>query len=240
VTKIKDNKPTSLTTATADGFCQWITYGREELLLMEAACAILENLVIPAEEKDQLLDAMGRADAAREHARLRRGPKYVGRFPQGTDLSDLVQRAVPREIYIQIHKQAIELLALTKGDIIHAAKMGDRRGVAKYLREGGHASREILAFLADVLEDETLRSANAPPQMKTRERHREIVWFVLTELANGARPDAAKNNAAEKFKLGKRRVQQIFKDHEDSEPPIFDAVKELQKALDDLLRELGV
>jgi hypothetical protein len=241
MTQGKDNAPAA--PDKADVIARWLTYGSEETLLLETATAISDNLLIPDDEKGRLFDAISAIDAVREDTYHRSRLSQIAhegiRSGAHAALQEATQRAAPREIYVKIHQQAVDLLAITRGNIIHAAKMGDWRLVAKYLREGGSCSKEMANFLADVLDGKIKRLNNNPPQMRTRVRDRGIVWFVLTERERGVKPDASIDNAASKFKLGRRRVQQIFEEHRSSEAPILDAVRKLQQQVDDLLQELG-
>jgi hypothetical protein len=177
--------------------------------------AILDNLLLPVEERRQLLKLIGEA-------------KHQCRY---------IQSGPPRKCFIKVRDLAVQLLDATNGSIFHVAKGGDWRLAAEWIRSGRPISKEMRAFLADVLEGKR-RAQNRPPVAETVERNRVIVWFILEERNRGIKPDQSINNAADKFGLGRRRVQQIFREHENGkfELIILTAMRELQKQVADLPR----
>jgi hypothetical protein len=207
--------------APVDEYCRWSTFRAEGDLLHEAHFAIWSNLCFPISEKDRMVKAIDQVMG------LHRDSNDVKRFTRKYDFY-AVKKAQeqaeakgrspppPSERIVKIHKYAADLLEAMEGDIIHAAKMGDWSFVAQFLRERTQkhigligVSAEMGRFLVDVLDGKITRLNNSPPRMKTRMRDRELIWFVCVERENGVGPDKSIDNAADKFGLGRRRIQQI-------------------------------
>jgi hypothetical protein len=224
------SRPGASAAAPVDEYCRWGTFREEADLLFNAKFAIFSNLCFPRSERDRMVKAFDQV------GRLHSDSNDVKEFTRKYDFY-AVEKAqeqaeakgwspLPSARIVKIHKYAADLLEAMGGDIIHAAKMGDWSFVAQYLSRHLSGSRttkeiaplivseEMVRFLVDVLDGKITRLSNSPPKMKTRMRDRELTWFVCVERENGVGADKSIDNAADKFGVSRRRVQQIVSKEE--------------------------
>jgi hypothetical protein len=221
----------------------WLSLKSVDAVLISAFSPIRDNVLLPPQVRENLIDALGRAYEAHE-----------GGLPSGSFNARLAYR---QEAYTlcgeranKILADAQELLATMRGDVLNAAKHGDWEPLKAYLRTRPVLSKELADFLIAILDGRgpkpkrppgaTARPMNRPPSVKKAVRDREIIWFVLIERElNRIDPDKSIDSAAEKYGLGRRRVQQIASSENlDAERPILVRASALDQEIEELIVEL--
>jgi hypothetical protein len=96
--------------------------------------------------------------------------------------------------------------------LLYAQRVGDRKELAAHVRGGGSISPEMREYIAGLIEGEIpARANNRHASLSNAKRNRTISWFILRARAVNVGDDPSIDQACDKFGLGKRYVQKIFK-----------------------------
>jgi hypothetical protein len=160
-------------------------------------------------------------------------------------LLNLVPKLAPtaevRKKFLEIYELAYRLTLEMGTALTWAQRAGDRTELAAHVRGGGHISPEMREYLAALIEGKALaRAQNRHVSLRNAKRDRTITWFVLRARAAGVGDDLSIEQACERFRLGKRYIQQIFKAGRNSETSLLERTNHLLDKLQALVKDMGV
>jgi len=198
----------------------WYLQKRDEDSAYRELCWLIKFKAVgfPAPYLSALQDAIGAVSRTWTRARPIQELVDKGYVPpgKGCPLSDaeILARLEP------IYAQAADLIIAMRGTpLLYALQVGDWAGLIRKLRHG-YASYEEQYYVAGILEgSDNTRAANRHRTQATDLRNRSITWFILDMREEGVGDDTSVDRAADRFELGKRYVQEIFKEYREREIP---------------------
>jgi hypothetical protein len=144
-----------------------------------------------------------------------------------------------RNTLLEIYELAYHLIIKMRGSVLlYAKQVGDRKELAAYVRAGGSISDEMRQYIATLIEGKAPpRAINRHAALGNAKRNRAIVWFILRARAANGGDDLSTEQACDRFGLGKRYVQEIFREGRDSELELIELTERLLNKLQRLPKD---